>query len=641
MDREGRPRVVRALEYGAFAAVFLATTFGAYWAAFSTFQPWDDEGSHLETMRAFLSGASLYTDSYAYHGPFNFELFAVFYRFDPGAATTDAARIAVIGVWCLTALLAGVAVRRITSSIFLGVAAQIAWFLACRTLVNEPGHPLSAITIMLAVAGCAIAFLMPAHRRAGMVVLGVAAGLLAMTKINVGGLMVVAVLLAAAITLPRSRLLRVAAAAAAALFPLALMAEDLGNYHWRVFFFVITAGIIAVITAGWTRPERANPATTREWAGHFAAFAIAAAGASLACLLVLIATGSTPRDVIEGTFLVARHHRSITNIRIDLEPDAFIRAAVFLVTAIAAKWALSSGRLSMRLSALLRIAAGVLILFAVSGMHSFATDDTSRMLTLPASLAWVAALPPARAGTTPPAQFMRVAVAAIAVFQALHAYPVAASQVGPASVFFLFAAAFALRDGFLELEGDPIKTGLRHAIAVGVAVLLVLQAFVPRLEADSEHYHAGTALPFPGATLIHLPQETADHYLKLVRLLKQNCDAYVGLPHYASFNAWSGIPPVDDLIFNVWMPLFGREKQQSIVDALFKHRRPCAIRNQGQVDEWQKGKPFPQLPLVTAIDNMVTVARVGPYELMVPPDRVDSVEGTLLACRKGGAECPK
>src|SRR4051812_8965609 len=209
----------RVVGLAPLAVVFVETLFSAYWQAFTVWQPWDDEGAWLESMRVLLRGASLYGDLYAFHGPFNFELWSLFYGFDPSHPSTDSARLIMIGIWTVSAVGAGLAVRRLTSNAWLGVAAQIVWFSGSRKLVNEPGHPLSTITLLLAIAGIAFAYAMPQHPRRGMAILGVAAGLLAATKVNVGGLVVVAVMFAAALTLPALTRFRKVAVAGTALVP--------------------------------------------------------------------------------------------------------------------------------------------------------------------------------------------------------------------------------------------------------------------------------------------------------------------------------------------------------------------------------------------------------------------------------------
>src|SRR4051794_7390749 len=126
MEPGSKPGRSRWWLVAGFGVASAATVLIAYWLAFSTFADYDDEGAHLQSVRAFLEGAPLYTKLYAFHGPFNYLLVSALYRFSLSAATTDGARFVVIAVWCCSALAVGLAVRRVTGSTLLGIAGQIA-----------------------------------------------------------------------------------------------------------------------------------------------------------------------------------------------------------------------------------------------------------------------------------------------------------------------------------------------------------------------------------------------------------------------------------------------------------------------------------------------------------------------------------
>ena len=621
-------RRLHALEVLGFAVVLTAMLFVAYWSAFSVFRPWDDEGSHLEAIKAFLAGAPLYTGTYAYHGPFHFELFALLYRFDPAAATSDAARFAVVGIWTLTSLAAGLCVRRITSSGLFGIAAMVAWFSVCRELTSEPGHPLTVAVLLLAAAGLAFAYLMPARRRAAMIVLGITAGLLTMTKVNVGGFMIIAVAFAAAISIPSLASVRRVAPAAAILLPFALMASDLGTAEWRNFAIAVSAGLAAIAIVA-LKADHRGPRGETPGRPDLLAFGAAAAAAACVSMLLLVVDGSSPLDVLYGAFLIAAEHPNVNESLMAVDRDVVTWSLIGLGAAIAVARAGAMGRLTTRWSAGLRIAGGVAILAAVAGVPGLSLNEAHSMLLVPTLLAWIVAVPPAGERSSPFERFTRTSIASIAVLQTLHVYPVAASQRGPASVFFVIAAAVAIRDGLQELP-EPETARFAGTLAGGVAAgVMVLAILVPGLFFTSRDYRAGVPLPFPGAERMRLDPATAGVYVRIVDLLKQHCDAFVGLPGYYSLNAWSGIPPVNDTIVNQWMPLLDASQQQSIVDALFAHERPCAVRNQEQLDAWQQGKPVPRLPLAVAIQDMTSVARSGPFELLVPRGRAESVRRAI------------
>ena len=69
---------------------------GAHWpvqliftmAMFGLFQPYDDEGFHLLTVGAYVSGRALYTQLMTYHGPFFYEVMGGFFKLT-GIAVTN------------------------------------------------------------------------------------------------------------------------------------------------------------------------------------------------------------------------------------------------------------------------------------------------------------------------------------------------------------------------------------------------------------------------------------------------------------------------------------------------------------------------------------------------------------------------
>ena len=619
----------RAVGLAPLAAVFVATLFVAYWQAFNVWQPWDDEGSWLESMRVLLHGASLYGDLYAFHGPFNFELWSLFYGFDPSQPSADTARLIVIGIWTLSALGAGLAVRRLTSNTWLGVAAQIVWFSGSRHLDNEPGHPVSTITLLLAIAGIAFAYAMPQHPRRGMAVLGIAAGLLTATKVNVGGLVVVAVVFAAALTLPTLTRFQKIAVVGTIVVPGALMSGDLGTESWRSFAFVVTLGIIAIAVAASAVPDSADISPGgRRGSTELQAFGLGFTAALVGAILLTLPYGSNPIDVVHGIFITPLKHAEVNNYPLPLTQQSAEWSVVSVAAALVARALVLNGRMSLAWSALLRLTAGLVIWAAVGtvvpGMWA---PRTGAMLTTPLLCVWVAALPVTAKPERHLGRFVSTGVAAIAALQTLHVYPVASSQLSPAAVFFVFAGAVCLRDGLGELTADPRLTTVlpRRLIGGGLAAVLCLTVLIPGLSVTSRNYRQGRALPFPGAARMRLPAGQATALIRMTSLLRQECDSVVGLPGVLSFNAWTEIPLVGTFTVDDWMYIISAGKQQAIVNEWLAHRRPCAIRSNYQLASYQAGRPLPNVPLVHAIESMVVVARVPPFDLLVSPARARKV----------------
>ena len=77
-------------------------------AIFSQFAPYDDEGTLLITLKAFVHGDALYKEIWSVYGPFYYELFGGFFKLFGLSVTTDASRTIVLVIWVGTSLLFGV-----------------------------------------------------------------------------------------------------------------------------------------------------------------------------------------------------------------------------------------------------------------------------------------------------------------------------------------------------------------------------------------------------------------------------------------------------------------------------------------------------------------------------------------------------
>ena len=97
-----------------YAIVAIVATVAAYLTLFTQFAPYDDEGTVLVTLKAFVHGDTLYRDVYSEYGPFYYEVFGGLFALTGHAVTTDASRSIVIVVWVGTSLLFGLAAQRLT-----------------------------------------------------------------------------------------------------------------------------------------------------------------------------------------------------------------------------------------------------------------------------------------------------------------------------------------------------------------------------------------------------------------------------------------------------------------------------------------------------------------------------------------------
>lgn len=624
-----RDPVVRSILV--YAGVALAAAIAAYYAIFTNFAPYDDEGTLLVTVQAFAKGHVLYRDVYSPYGPFYYELFGGLFALTGKAVTTDASRTIVIVLWVAASLLYGVSVQRLTGRLALGVAGMVAAFAALVVLANEPMHPqglcvllLGAITL-LAVSG-------PGRRPAA---LGAAAGALlaalVLTKLNLGVYAVAAAVLAAALTLEplRSRAwVRWPVVVAVLAMPLAVTVRDLNQEWVRNLVAVDGLAMAAVVVAGWRLAAGSREEGLGRW---LIGGAIGFAAAFVAIMVAILLTGPSLSDIYDGMVTEAMRVREVNPTPLGMANAAIDWAIASLAVAfLAARLRKSDPGAPSVWSGALRILAAVVIWMTISRITPLSLGPPAQNpLALPLVLAWVAVFAPA--GTVEPQfkRFLRIFLPAMAVAQALQVYPVAGSQMFIAALTFVPVGALCFADGLAVLQAWSAERGRDGLERFGVIATVALVALAFDMGVNSivrpgitswDNYRAGTALPFPGASDMRLPEEQVQQYKAMVDALHEHgCSTFIGYPNINNMYLWSGIEPPAPDAPGVWLLALDSEKQQRIVDELRASKRPCVVRSEPRAALWLSGREVPQRPLVRYIfSDFKPVLTVGEFEFMLP-----------------------
>ncbi len=237
----------------AYCAVALVGAVAAYYALFSSFSPYDDEGYVLVSLHNFIDGGNLYDQVYSQYGPLYHQLFGALFGITGLDTTNDNARYVVLVLWIAVATGYGLLAERLSGNRWVGVAAQIVAFGALGFMTAEPMHPIG-LTTVLVFALFAAAVWSRGERTPAYVCLGVAVGALAMVKINMGALAFVGVLAAGLLTLtpPRHRRrAQIAAAVLLALAPIVLLAGNLGETWVQRLLALELAALAAVVVTAW------------------------------------------------------------------------------------------------------------------------------------------------------------------------------------------------------------------------------------------------------------------------------------------------------------------------------------------------------------------------------------------------------
>jgi hypothetical protein len=617
-----------------YALVAMAALIAAYFRIFNQFAPYDDEGTLLVGLKAFVNGQHLYSDIWSVYGPFYYEFFGGLFSLTGQAVTTDASSTIVIVVWVGSSLLFGLAAQRLSGRLAIGVTAMIAAFGTLDVLANEPMHPQGLCVLLLG----AFALLLASGPGRRVNLAGAAAGIvlaaLVLTKVNLGVFAVAAVIVAAAVTVEpihRRAPLRWLLMAAFLALPLFILHRDLRAGWVRELLVIEMLAALAVLIAArplWPTRGESDGGTLR-WvlaaaAGFLAAF--------VAILVVVVATGPSPSAVYDGIVKDALGIRDVLETQFPFPPGATLDWAIAAVAAAALASRLrlaGAGRPSLW-PGLLRAAAGLVILLTVAHIVPFALNPSAtNPVVVPMLLAWVAAIPPGGAIELPYKRFLRVGLALLAVAETLQVYPVAGSQMGIAAVVFVPVGAICLADALVDLRAWSAARGavsLRNlAATVGVLTVAVpatfaLNSIVLPGASNAVAYHDGVKLPLPGAELMRLPAPTVETYTEVVGLLQQHhCTTFVGYPNVNSLYLWSGIEAPAPSIPNAWMYGTSDSQQQQVVEELRASPRPCVIKNEELAAPYLKGLPPPAAPLVEyVLDEFEAVASVGAFEFELP-----------------------
>jgi hypothetical protein len=228
------------------ASVWLVGTF-AFAHIFTTFVPWDDEGSFLQAYRDFLAGQVPYDQIFSFYGPFTFYSGALIARFNAVNVTHDNFRWALLAVWIVIASVIAGVVWRWTHQFSSTVLAFLFVGLHMKGLAKSVGHPQLWVILaaaMLLWVGLDWMYLPSKRRRAFWT--GFVIGIIFLCKINMGIFVFIATALAISLQL-RGRLRNLALGALViAAAGLGLLLFSAGSTGSEKFFAVGYLGSLAM-----------------------------------------------------------------------------------------------------------------------------------------------------------------------------------------------------------------------------------------------------------------------------------------------------------------------------------------------------------------------------------------------------------
>lgn len=613
----------------AFAAWTVLLAFIAALAMFSAFMFYDDEGYVLISLRNYAEHGQLYREVYTQYGPFPFVLYHLLHL--AGLPFTHVAgRLVTLLAWTGAAVGCGAVVWAVTRSLLTTLAVLAGAFLYLWVMVSEPTHPGGLIALLAAVAAVGgYRLLARGRHEAWAVVIGAVAAALVLTKINVGGFVVLSALAWIALHHAAPAVRRwapLAVAAGGILLPLVLMRPML-SLAWVQAYGLIFA--LAAVTAAAATARGATAAAS----GRTLGWALAGGTAlTIAVIGTVLLRDTTLGDIVTGVILNPLRHPAAFNLRYVWPAGAAgwalgstLLLGIAFVVARRAPSAVATGIAALRLA----VAAGLVL-----ALLAFPAASPDRMVFgfgAPCLWLYLWPLPGAHAAHRPAYAWM----AWLWLGQFLHAFPVAGSQIAWGTFLALPLVAIGAHEAVTWLfkqHRSPSALIPRPLFVAAQGLLAALALGLGwRFASLGQRYLEGSDLGLPGAEIMRLPSESS----ALFRLLAANAAAHGDVlfsePGMYSLNLWSGRPTPTLANTTHWFSLLNADQQHAIIRVLAAHPDACLIRQRDHIDFLTRRSFAPAGPLhdyVTA--EFEPAFTLDDFEFCVRKGR--RIEPLLLGC---------
>lgn len=567
---------------------------------FHVFMLYDDEGYVLISLKNFSQHGSLYDQVYSQYGPAFYLVYDALHRLLGFPWTNTSGRWITLCNWMGTTLCCALLVRRAGGSWPLVLCVLVEVFGFLRVMEREPMHPGSTITCIVA----ATAWLGWEMLRAGRIdafacVTASMGALLALMKINVGVFLGLSSVSWLALSIPTARSGRrdLALAMIGGLLPLALMRPRI-HEEWAQIFAAITAISIASVVLAAAPVARVLPAGQRAWRRFLGTGLMVAA--VTACTILF--RGTSLAELWQGVVVGPLKHPGAYGFGPVWLPGSLWLAGVFMSIALVAHLSHERRGLPVFL-AWLKIAATTA---CVSGFLKGNIDGFWQGLVglnygvpLAGLLAWPL---DQRNPAVRPADQARAWLALILVFQSLHAYPVAGSQLGWGTFLCVPLMALGFEDAVRVASRTlaPSMATMVRATTIGALILLAAHLSITtvvvsgRLLVDTAQEPIGE----PGAERISMPAA----YSSSIRILSENVrahgDVLFSLPGCYSFNLWTGVDTPTLANVTHWFSLLNDGQQHAIIRRLDSADRPVFIVQHAVLADAVGSGVRPQGPLM-------------------------------------------
>jgi hypothetical protein len=598
-----------------------------YYHLFSWYSAYDDEGALLVWLKAVHAGVPLYDRIFTVYGPFPFYFKSFILRLLGLSVGHDVGRSLCLAFMVATAFLGAWLVERLTRSLVATCVTAIIVLQAITPMVIDPGHPQEVCVVLLTVAPL-LAFYATSPRRFDLAALGLGAiaGLLAMSKVNLGIFMLMALgatLLAVSKPSALTRWLW-SLFAPALLFAVVILLRPRLNATWVQGFAAIAILALVLLLNVCYRAPRPALASVR----HYVLAAAGFLGSASLVILYSLLRGTTFGGLFYGIIVVPLRSASVFTFAMPYLYRPWLVPAGIAVSFLAFN-ALANARLNELRAVVVGWALFRLIYALFLGALLLYRQRQFLEPAIP--FAALVLLPPREQVQNEAAMFARILLAFLATTEALMAYPVAGSQMGPASLLAAVAAVVIAHDGWAALQSEVPAVGRasKHRLAVvgrlgALAIILLGQSH--RTHNFLGYYRSRTPLDLPGAHYVRFNALDVAKFHRLTQTLRANADMFISHPSINSLYLWTEQEPPTDFNVPTWLNMLDAHQQRSIVERLSAARSPCVIIFPNLLDFWRAKEPEGGSPLLDFIRaRFKTAMEIDGWRLLVLKDRSDVV----------------
>lgn len=553
----------RALRLGAWTTpviVSILLGFAGYWLLFSTFMVYDDEGYILLSLKNFYIHGGLYDKVYTQYGPIPYLWYGALHQLFGLPFDNVGGRWITLLNWLLTCAACAGLVGRLTRSAVWTTFTFAGTFTQLWVMTSEPIHPGGLICFIVATAVFLGSEALRSRRLVGFAVItAVASGALLLTKINVGIFFLGAVvswLVVNSAPSSRARLATGIVAAGCVLLPFALM-QALIHERWvQQFAFVFASAALGTIFTG---KLTAAPAI------GLRAVAISASVLAVAIALpivIVLSSGTTFEGLLEGVILGPLRHPGVYFFPMRWNTGTVLTSVVSLAGCLVVirNWESAKVRLWVAW-----VRFFVVAVFLFTPLQFIPVSMAAWTMSYGLSLAWLF-VPPVSDKTSASIRFW---LSLVLVFQSLHVYPIAGSQVNWATFLWIPLIALGLHDALPSLCAavNRFSTWFRGMSLIAILVVVVFMSG-NLLRIGWNSYHRNPRLGLTGAESLRLTNDQTYTLRTIDENLRAHASLLFSFPGLYSANLWTGLSTPTLSNVTHWFSLLSLSRQQEIIERL-------------------------------------------------------------------------